>query len=109
MAQEEWDELKAAKEAWEKDAKKLESEVEALKLAQDKLERSVNQWGDTAVKNFCLQVLIHENIRQPVASPVGSWRAWCGRPYGASSFSSGYGKNKVRSACSQASREAMRC
>lgn len=95
--------LKVAKENWAKRTKKLQSEVEALKAAQDKLEASVKQWDEVAGQNMGLlppiivskSGLVHENIRQPVASPVVTWRTKCGWPYGSSNFTFGYGKDRI--------------
>ena len=63
----------------------------------------MEQWGKIADQNFGLlpplviskSGLVHDNMRQPVASPVGTWRTRCGWPFGSSSFTFGYGIDKV--------------
>ena len=76
---------------------RLKLEVEKLKVAQDKLEDSLDRWEKMSAKHQGLlpptviskNGTIHENKRQPIASPVMSWHTKCGWPYGASNFAFG--------------------
>lgn len=77
--------------------RRMKGEVEKLKATQDKLEESLDRWEKMSAKHQGLlpptviskNGAIHENKRQPIASPVMSWHTKCGWPYGASSFAFG--------------------
>ena len=76
---------------------KLKKEIDQLKMMQDKLDDSIDRWEEISIRHQGLLPpvvisragLVHENKRQPVASPVTAWHTRCGWPYGSSSFSFG--------------------
>ena len=69
--------------AWDKSTKQPQQEVRVLKAAQDKPEQSAEQWGKIADQNFGLlpplviskSGLVHDKMRQPVASPLCTWHS----------------------------------
>ena len=76
---------------------KLKKEIDQLKVMQDKLDESIDRWEEISIRHQGLLPpvvisragLVHENKRQPVASPVTAWHTRCGWPYGSSNFSFG--------------------
>ena len=73
---------------------KLKKEIEQLRAMQDKLDESIDKWEEISIRHQGLLPpvviskagLVHENRRQPVASPVTAWHTRCGWPYGSSNF-----------------------
>lgn len=92
-------ELAATKES----EKKLKREIDRLKAAQEKLDESIEKWESISIKHHGFRPpvvisksgAIHENKKQPVASPILTWHTKCGWPYGASNFSFGMDPSTV--------------
>ena len=77
--------------------RKLKKEIQFLRATQDKLDESILKWERVSKENHGLLPptvisrggMVHENKRQPIASPVMAWHTRCGWPFGASAFSFG--------------------
>ena len=83
--------------------KKLKKELDKLKDKQEQLDASILKWEEISSKHQGLlppvilskSGTVHENKKQPVASPVTSWHTKCGWFYGASVFTFGMDVTKV--------------
>ena len=77
--------------------RKLKKEIQFLRATQDKLDDSILKREKVSKENHGLLPptviskggMVHENKRQPIASPVMAWHTRCGWPFGASAFSFG--------------------
>ena len=82
---------------------KLRKEITHLKVAQEKLEESMERWETISKRHHGLlppvviskMGVIHANKKQPVASPVLSWHTKCGWFFGCSIFSSSAAPSSV--------------
>ena len=83
--------------------RKLKKEIQFLKATQEKLDESIVKWEAVSKENHGLLPptvisrggTVHENRRQPIASPVLAWHTRCGWPFGSSAFSFGLDVSKV--------------
>ena len=81
----------------------LRKEITHLKVAQEKLEESMERWETISKRHHGLlppaviskMGVIHANKKQPVASPVLSWHTRCGWFFGCSVFSFAMDDSKI--------------